>query len=224
MNDGLKISLNLVTTSDEFQKMAMEAIRDELNKKIPLILKMIEDKIANNIKRIFIVSDEYNALVNGPLNAHFGIPQGEAIGRLDEIINKVADSVVVEFKRISVRGGQFGGGLTIKAVNGDFSDVLSLPAARVELDSGGHIPWLEWLLLKGDSIILAGYEIKFGNYSNSRSGEAIMVKNEIKAWKVPIGVSGTVRDNWFTRAVENSFDFLDKLIDNAVQDSLNKVF
>lgn len=221
---GIDISVNLITTSSEFQKMAMEAIRDELNKRIPLAIKPIEEKIANSIKRIFIVSNEYDALVNGPLNAHFGIPQAEAIQRLDEIINKVADSVVVEFKRISVRGDKFTGGLDIKAVNGDFSDVLSLPAARVELDSGGHIPWLEWLLLRGDSIILAGYEIKFGNYPQSRSGSAIMVKNDIKAWKVPIGVSGTVRDNWFTRAVENSFDFLDKLIDKAVQDSLDKVF
>ena len=218
------LSIKLLTTPAEFQKMVMEAIRDELNKKIPLIIRSVEEKIANSIKRVFIVSDEYNALVNGPLNAHFGIPQAEAIQRLDEIINKVADSVVVEFKRISVRGDKFTGGLDIKAVNGDFSDVLSLPAARVELDGGGHIPWLEWLLLRGDSIILAGYEIKFGNYPQSRSGSAIMVKNDIKAWKVPIGVSGTVRDNWFTRAVENSFDFLDKLIDKAVQDSLDKVF
>ena len=224
MSDGIGISIKLITTPDEFQKMAMVAIRDELNKKIPNTLKEIENKIANNIKRIFVVTDEYNSLVNGPLDAHFGIPQGEAISRLDEIINKVADSVVVEFKRISIRGSNFSGGLTIKAVNGDFIDVLSLSAARIELDDGGSIPWLEWLLIRGDAIILAGYEIKFGNYPTSRSGEAVMVKNSIKAWKVPVGVSGTIRDNWFTRAVENSFDFLDKLIDKAVQDSLNKVF
>lgn len=219
----IPIDINLVTTPSEFKKMVLDALRDELNKVMGKVAREVQDRVSNNIKRVFVNTNEYEALVNGPLDAHFGMAPGEAIVKLDSIINTLADSVVVEVRRISVVGGDFRGGLTVKAVNADFTDVLSLSSAQIPLPGGGHIPWLEWLLLKGDSIILANYNIQFGNYPKSRSGKAIMVKDDTRAWKVPIGVSGTVRDNWLTRAIENSVDFLEKLIDGAIQDSFNKV-
>ncbi len=218
------ISINLITTDAEFKRMVMESMRDELNKVLPTVAKEVADRVSNNIKRVFVNTNEYDALVNGPLDAHFGIPKGEAIPRLDSIINMLADSIVVEVRRISIVGQDFRGGLTIKAVNAEFTDVLGLSAAKITLANGGSIPWLEWLLLKGDSIIIANYDIDFGSHPESRSGEAIMVKDDTKAWKVPIGVSGTIRDNWIIRAIENSVDFLEKLVDGAVQDAFNKVF
>lgn len=220
---SIGFNINLLTTVPQFQKMAFEAIRDELNKKIPLAVPDIKDKIQNNIKKIFTVSPEYNALVSGPLDAHFGIPKGEAIPRLDAIINKMADSVDVSFRRIAVRGNSFTGGLDIKAIFADFIDLINMREGHVDID-GGSIPWLEWLLMRGDSFIVYRYGIKFGNYGQSRSGAAIMVRDDTAVWKVPVGVSGTLRDNWITRAVDSSMKYLEALIDGAVQDSFNKVF
>lgn len=220
----LPFSFKVTTTDQELERMSLIAIRDFLNQKLPTVAKEAEIKIADNIKRIFIGSPAYEALVNGPLDAHFGIPKGEALPRLDAIINTMADSVRVDATRITIAGTTLRGGIKVSAIKGDFTDLLVLPEAKVQTDKGQELPWLEWLLIRGDAIIISNYQITFGNYNRSRSGAALMLKSTSKSWRVPVGVSGTANNNWITRAVDDAYNFVDTLIAGAIEDSMNKVF
>jgi len=212
-------SVKIITPINKIKSDILKDIRNTLNKILPAVAKNVEADIKERIiKPVFVSSPEFEALANGPLDAHFGIPQGEALGRLDSIVDTLIDSVFVEAKKISIAGGNFRGGLVVKAIKDDFVDVLGLEAAVVEDTKRGYeLPWLDWLLIRGDSIIVTDFQIEFGTFPGSRSGKAIMDKQKGALWRVPPGVSGTPRNNWFTRAIKSSQNFLSKAIEASVE-------
>lgn len=217
-----EISLELLTTDAEFHKMVLDQIRDKFNAAFPKIAKLVQRDLRANIARVFVNSPEYQSMLHGPLNAHFGFKAGDEASRLDDIIMVLANQITVTSQRVSVRGGNFTGGLRVTMFDGTFEDLLKIPSAFVQ-NKGEALPWLEWLLLKGDQIIFADYTIDFGRHPRSRSGEAIMIKEEGAVWRVPPGVSGTINNNWITRAVNKSLDFINRLIIGSVERHLNKV-
>jgi hypothetical protein len=181
----------------------------------------MEENIGQKVKRIFTKTDTYDALVNGPLDAHFGLPQGSAVPKLNVIIDTLAESIKVEFKRFSARGKDINGGFKVFMFHADFLDILLLPESEVNND-GEFLTWLEWLLLRGDEIIISEFGISFDHAKNSRSGKAIMIPRSGKSWRVPTKYSGTIEDNWITRAVEDSMDFLEKLTESVIRHNIEK--
>ena len=70
------------------------------------------------------------------------------------------------------------------------------------IDPAGYsIPWLDWLLLKNNQILVRNYEVQYTNSNRSRSGMAIMV-NSNSNWRVPPEYAGSITNNWTTRAVD----------------------
>jgi hypothetical protein len=65
---------------------------------------------------------------------------------------------------------------------------------------GNIIPWVDWLLLEGDSFIISDYTFSASN--RGRSGFGIMVEDVGKAWRVPALYSGTLKNNWVTRTLK----------------------
>jgi hypothetical protein len=221
---SISMSFKIVESDAEIKRRVFKAIREEMNIILPKLVKGIRDDVGDRIiKQVFRNSDEYSALVNGPLDAHFGMTQHQAVNFLDAILNTLADSVQVEFKRVSVRAGGFSGGLKIFAIKSDFSDILALQEAHVVTNKGFDLPWLEWLLIEGDSIIISDYKIQFGNFIRSRSGSAIMLSDTSSSWRVPPGVSGTINNNWLTRMISRSIGFLEKAITASVKKQIERV-
>ncbi len=202
-----------LTSADDFHKMALQVLARQMSAYLPTVCRKVETAIHNALVPALEASEEYQALVNGPLDAHFGLP--DARKRANAIIQKAADSVHCQAVQVRARGDKLTGGLRITAIPSDFADLLALPEASLTTGKGANLPWLQWLLTAGDSIIIADYGIDFGAYPRSRSGEAIMMKGKT-AWKVPIGVSGTLRDNWFTRVTAT----LQSQIEQAVESAL----
>ncbi|NCA31122.1 MAG: hypothetical protein EBS93_10465 [Chitinophagia bacterium] len=97
----------------------------------------------------------------------------------------------------------------------DYADVLSSDDALV-IDNlrGYNLPWLEWLLLEGNKIIVRKQQVEFGPNIASRTGNAIMRPSN-KSWRVPSEFAGTITNNWITRAIDNSesqiYDLLDRI-------------
>ena len=149
---------------------------------------------------------------------------GEALDNTDAIIDTLISSLEITTRRVAVRGNRLTGGLDIKMFRGDFEDILALSQANTLTSKGEVLPWLEWLLIRGDEIIIQGYEIEFGSFPQSKSGEAVMVNKESGVWRVPPGVSGTIRNNWITRAVQTSFEFIDKVLTASVSRNIDRVF
>ena len=81
------------------------------------------------------------------------------------------------------------------------------------------MPWLEWLLLKGNQIIVRNYEVKIGSNSRSRSGDAIMISSS-ENWRVPPEFIGTNTNNWTTRALSKIEDELNSLIKSKFESYL----
>lgn len=220
---SFKFGIEITTSPKKFEKLVLDAMAQDIAKAVRKAVPLIEKDLQSKLPRIFLDTDVYLSLVNGPLDKHFGIPQGEALSRLDQIINTLASSLTVNYKTVKSRGKSITGGFTVTALKSDFSDVLSLGAGKVLTEKGETLPWLEWLLIRGDEIIIADYGIDF-QPGRGRSGGAVMVKNTSNFWKVPIAVSGTQQNNWITRAVRDSNDFLDKLITRSAQIRIERSF
>jgi hypothetical protein len=218
----IPMTLEIVTPLPQIEKMMLQCVRDTLNVGLPKVAPLVQKDLQQNIPRIFTKSREYDSLLNGPLNAHFGLEAGSEAGRLDEIIFTLARSIRVESVRVAVRGKRLTGGLRIGMFKADFTDLTGLQSALV-YNKGVPLPWLEWLLLRGDQIIIADYEIDFADHPKSRSGEAVMVFNPSSVWRVPPGVSGTQSRNWITRAVNESMDFIIKLTTKSIDRHLDRI-
>jgi hypothetical protein len=218
----------LIHNNKRIQKDMYRALAHQMNDIFGTARATVEDAIATKIKQVFINTSVYDALINGPLDAHFGIPQGQALGKLDEIINTIATSILVEHKPIRSRSNEFTGGYIVNIVKSNYEDILLLPGAHVVNSFGPEgdelLPWLAWLLLAGNQILVYDYRIQFGNFKKSRSGDAIMVPDEAGGWSVPPAYSGTVRNNWLTRAMKDNAAFIENIIVGAIQHTIPKFF
>lgn len=217
--------LQIITPMSEIEKMVAAESCKVLNTKIPHAIKDIENDISNTLKHVFVNSPEYDSLTSGDdLAKAFGIPQSDAIKKLDTIIDVLASSIVVKFKRLRASGTTITGGIEVGAFLANFKDILRLPEAQVITDKGQSLPWLEWLLIRGDTIIITDFEISFGSYPTSRAGGALMVESVGGVWRVPPQYSGIITDNWITRAVDASAKFLEGVCLAVMKRNIEKTF
>lgn len=133
---------------------------------------------------------------------HFGIPMGLESSILENIIQTITNGIYDRFDGWKPSGPT--------GVHGTFRiyisdqverDLLELQDGIVTTEKGEDLPWLSWLLTKGDDIIIADYHIQFGVFAASRSGGAIMVPS--LEWAVPPEYAGVEGDNWLTRIFYN---------------------
>lgn len=230
----LEFSVRVLQTDDQIAKALMKDLVKQLNKALRPLRKVIQSEMAEQVPKIFVERDAtgiYNKLVNGPLNLDFGFVKGTEASRIEEILIQIGQSVRVEYKDIRLSGAGFtkSSGFTVKILKDDFLDILGLPAATIfnlspNPRSPTVLPWLEWLLLRGDSIIISDHIIKF-KQGAGRSGGAVMISDEGGVWKVPEGSSGSRDDNWLTKEILDAGDFLAGLslgiVDRHIRTVLN---
>jgi hypothetical protein len=196
----VQLSVTLRDSPDQMQRKILTAIRDHLNNILPSAVPNIKSRLQDLIDGLIHRTPEYISLISGgQLAVELGVP--DAGSRLDAILSKIRDSVQVNFRRVTVRGNiDLGGGYQILALQKDFQDIISLSEAKY--DSNGHeVPWLEWLILEGDNIIIANYDILYTDRGKSRSGQAIMIHKSGAGFRIPPSFSGTASNNFLTRAL-----------------------
>ena len=97
----------------------------------------------------------------------------------------------------------------------DFSDVLGTDYASVyDTVRGYSLPWLQWLVFYGNIPIIDDYQVVMVNTRASRTGRAIMRKSG-GSWRVPSEFSGTMADNWITRAIESKSAEINSLLERS---------
>jgi len=212
------LKLDIKTSQEKMEREFFQIIIKGLNKKFQPLSKLIQKDLAEEVPKIFIEKDVtgiYNRLVNGPLNLDFGFNKGEEASRINAILTQIGKSILVEYKdmRRSGVGISKGSGFTVKILRTDFLDILNLSEATViNISSNPRapkvLPWLDWLLLKGDAIIISDHIIKFEESPDSRSGGSVMISNKGGVWAVPTGSIGTRGNNWLTKEVLDAGDFL----------------
>lgn len=153
---------------------------------------------------------EYQSLLSGRLLADFGIQNPDVV--LTAIKDAVYSGLEVLYDRVTTSGDTIVGGLTIQFLRSDFSDVL--PTERL---AGTPIPWLQWLLTAGDSIVISNYTVSYDtNGANSRTGQAFMIQSDV-GYRVPPEFSGTSTNNWLTRAFDNIDDELTRIVQFEIE-------
>lgn len=212
-----KFSIIIEETDEQIESKIRDILLKELNRVMDLTSNKSVIPIRNLIREALFSQPEVISLSGGRLAAEFGLSDGNS--RISNIINFWVNNIVVLKKRATKSGGQIRAGLTIKMIQKDFEDVLSLGDATVITAKGQPLPWLEWLLKFGDKVIIRDYDVSFSTKSSSksRSGLAIMIKGKGTNWRVPPEFAGTMENNFVTRAINSVEDDIISILEKQIR-------
>lgn len=217
----MRISIKLIESNDVIVKKIHKAILEDVNRAFKQAESEILDKIRKTIKFLLESTSTYQSLVGGQLAGEFGFNAGGEKARVDAIIQQVMDSIHINMKEFKLSGGVYKNKIYIYIMPGDFKDLLSLPEAT--LNTGNEqLEWLDWLLTKGNRIIVSGFRI-IRRPGRGRSRKGIMVESNNKFWRVPPQFSGTIRNNWLTRAIDDNVANLETAFARIIESELSKV-
>lgn len=205
----VRFNLKILENNQTIANRMTKALRDEL---IPLLTSAFtksQREISTLIQSSILFSDTYQSLASGQLRAEFGLRDSQ--DRLDEILS-FWSRIYAKFDKPRVSNGKIVGGFKIEMIQKDFRDVIGLPSASFTTAKGDRLDWLEWLLLFGKKTIIKDYNVVFGNFRTSRTGQAIMRPTIQGKWSVPTEYAGTIKDNWITRIIDGLDDEINNIL------------
>lgn len=175
---------------DELRLIAAE----HLTSKLTEVQEAVKPIIYNSVYH----SPEMRSCREDYLKAEFGLDFDPTI----EISRAVSESVLSRISRASVRKDQVIGSMQIEIQPNDYINVLSIPEAVVITEDGAKLPWLSWLTLYGNSIIILDYGIRY-EFGTGRSGLGYMRK-KATPYRVHPSYSGDATNNFITRAINSA--------------------
>jgi hypothetical protein len=212
---AMKFSINLIESDSDIKSKILTEIKNHLQQAMVKSIPSIRQLIPNKIKDALMGEPEYQSLINGKLKGEFGL--SNASQKVNDVINVWINNVRITANPITIVGSGVKGGFKLDMIDSSYNDVLVNDGAIV-IDgvSGVVLPWLEWLLLYGNKIIVRNYEVQVGANARSRSGMAIMVPSK-KNWRVPPEFAGTTTNNWVTRALSRLDDSILDIIQKEIE-------
>jgi hypothetical protein len=194
----MNFTLRLIESNSEIQRLILENIKDYLEPRINSSIHNIQNELSTLVADGLRQEPEYQSLMSGQLKAELGLPDG---GMVDSIITHLSNATEVSRQSLRVTQNGISGGFIIRMIKSDdLGGALNQVSASINID-GGSLPWLEWLTLRGNEILVKDYTVQFGPNPRSRSGLAIMKPSSGDKWRVPPAFVGTINNNWITRAI-----------------------
>lgn len=132
------------------------------------------------------------------LAGQFGLTSVGASAATEAIISALESAI--EVKYIPFNNTLTKGGIEINFQPSNFTNLLGLSEGHT-VYFGGDLHWLSWLLTAGDLVIVANYQYN-PQTGIGRSGLGNMIPGG--AFRVPPQFSGTVNNNFITRALIGS--------------------
>jgi hypothetical protein len=193
----------------------MEALLPQINDYMKDAITTIRKEIGTIISNAIVNTPEYESLVSGKLKYELGIPDANA--KIAGLLDIWTKNIYIEYMPPKIISSKIKSSFSASLIKSSFDDVLSTDLAYV-IDNiyQYRLPWLEWLLLEGNKIIVKKQEVVMGPNPRSRTGFALM-RGSNKNWKVPAEFAGTIRDNWITRAIDNTEAEINNLLERALQ-------
>lgn len=208
----MKLGLNILESTTDISKMILQQMASHLDSAISRSIPSISNELKLLVSQALRNQPEYSSLMAGTLKAEFGIPNSSVI---ESVIDALVETLTVVTNKVTIKGASLGGGFLMTMMKSDdMNGVIYTDIASTDAD-GKFLPWLQWLLLEGNNGIVQGYDIRYGSYSNSRTGMAIMVSSS-SDWRVPSQFAGTSDNNWTTRAISS----VEKDIYNIIQTNI----
>jgi hypothetical protein len=205
---NLDVKFKLLSSSSQIERDILKACEKEIRFILDKAKRKIHAEIINIVIEALQICPEINSLRSGKLKADFGLQQDPT----EEIIYAIANSTEVSFKNFKLPSSK--AALTVYIQPTDFNNLLSKEFATVITQKGQSLPWLSWMLLHGDSIIISEYHVEYGVFPDSRSGDAIMKPG--KVFKVDSSFSGSPENNFITRALSKYENQIKEIIGKSI--------
>ena len=206
---GLKLTQSVAT----IEKLALNALVGEINAHFASSMKNILDPVRQAVRAALRTSNTVSELSSGSkLRGALGIPKGQDV--VTPIIEAVADSTFIDPKKIKLTGKRFSGGFSVNVQPDNFINLLNGSLGFTVTEKGARLPWLSWLLTRGSSVIVADFGVRYKT-GTGRSGSATMSKGTAPCMVDPVH-SGTLSDNFVSRALEENANEIVKVIMRAL--------
>lgn len=194
----MRLQLKLLENNNQISQIILQNIYDHIEPRLKIAVKNIQKDLSLLIANALRQEPEYQSLLGGQLKAELGLPNTEMV---ESVINALSQAIEIEARPLTIKKSGLSGGFTLNMIKSDdLIGIINMSAASITTQNG-TIPWLEWLSLKGNEILVKDFVVKLGPNPNSRSGMAIMKSSTGDAWRVPPQFVGTEANNWITRAI-----------------------
>jgi hypothetical protein len=192
----MSISLRLTDSIKDIEMEINKGIADYVNKKLSSNQNRIINSIRSLVPNWILAQPEMISLAsNDPtsLAGYFGIA-GDASSIATRIAISVADSLTFKLDNFK---NNLNGGFEVYIQPTTFINLLGLKDGY-SFYMGGNLHWLDWLLTKGDEIIISNFQYN-PQTGLGRSGLGNMIPGGV--FRVPPQYSGTFNNNFVTRAL-----------------------
>ena len=196
----MSITLKLLESVGQIESNILSALSVQFNAS----MKSKKNKILQDIKTLipFWISSQpemQSLLSSDPLSlvGQFGItisPTAIVSAIVSSVVNSANNLIIPYDKKLN------GGGIELNIQPDNFANLLGLPQGH-SVYQDGNLHWLDWLLNRGDEIIVAGYQY------NPQTGIGRSKLGNMKtggSFRVPPEFSGTEQNNFITRALVGS--------------------
>lgn len=209
----MNINLKIIETDQQINKEILNALLPEVTNFMNNGVNTIKKELPAILQNAIVNTPEYSSILNGKLKYEFGIPDSNV--KLNNLVDLWIENIKYPYMKPTIIGNKIKSSFEVNAVRVDFAEVLySDNALVIDNIRGYNLPWLEWLLLEGNKTIISKQEVVIGPNKFSRTGNALM-RDSNKSWKVPSEFSGTVTNNWITRAIDGVEGNIQSLLDRA---------
>jgi|TARA_B110000495_G_C23010249_1_gene597426 hypothetical protein len=209
-----RAGLKILETNAQIEKEISRVITRQINESLVATSRFLYKEMYPILERYLRISPEILSLSEGLLQAEFGLDSDVT----PLLITSIMGSFNVNVTK--ARGGSAArpGSIKLQFSRQSYEDLLVNEWAYQDVESyidgsyQGSIPWLDWLLNYGDSIIIADYGVEIGDFG--RTGLAHMVKKNAP-YKVNSSYSGVATNNFITRSVFAASSELGKVFAQA---------
>ena len=189
------MKLNLSLNSKDWESAITKAAIEEIEKRIRKNVGRVRSEVKAIVAEAIANSPEIQALLNDEaLVGSFGFYGGSAEQQANAIIKSVAETTEVIVSPYRSKSNPL---LTVNVQPKHLGNLLALPEGIIRTRDY-DLNWLEWLLTKGDTIVVVGWEYEPGKgMGRSRLGHMI----EGGSWRVDPRYSGNIDNNFVTRSL-----------------------
>jgi len=192
---SIRLTQDVKTIELEINKAISKLFNTQFNKNQNRLIRDLKTLVESWVRSSKEVISLASAAPN-ELGSEFGITSGKNGIVVDAIVNAIVDATQIVLRKFDQK---LKGSILFNFQPKDFSNLLSLPEGHVITKSGLDLHWMNWLLKRGNQVIITGYE--YEPKTDGRSGGGVMVGGV--SYRVNPRYSGTEDNNFVTRLFQN---------------------
>ena len=206
----MTLSVNILETDSQIARAINKALAKEINSLINKNNNKVLRELREQIRTWVLQTPEISSLLTQgleySLNALFGLTPSSSPSAVDAIASSVAEATSITVNKVSERN--LAGNIQFHFQPTDFGNLLGLPEGHQLSEEGIDLHWLDWLLTKGDAVIVQGYF--YDPQGEGRSGGGTMKLGG--SFRVPPEFSGTLDNNFITRVFDDKQKAIESIL------------